>query len=223
MPNSCWVPRLLLWQGHLVRSDKNLATFSGHNLMCYVWFVLFGLVCFVLFVCFGFFVFCFVLFYFRKRRCLQNTLSCLISSQFLLSFISIHILQHRLMRPVKCWCMLPVFIDELDTEELLQPTLVLLLLCLFLFIVKLLPEVLLGMEGLFVNSFGVSLLDEICRGWGFNVLLLCQKYLNTSFKYSIVIGFFQLLCDFILIFFFTIPTSTICCFFFFLIHHKIPI
>lgn len=192
MPNSCWVPRLLLWQGHLVRSDKNLAAFSGQNLMCYVRLVLFGLVCF-LFVLFYLFVllwvFC-VLFYFRKRRYLQNTLSCLISSQFWLSFISIHILQHQLMRPVKCWCMLPVFIDELDTEELLQPTVVLLLLCLFLVIVKLLPEVLLGMEGLFVNSFGVSFLDEICRGWGFNVLLLCQKYLNTSFKCSIVIGFF---------------------------------
>lgn len=70
------------------------------------------------------------------------------------------------------------------------------------------------MEGLFVNSFGVSQLGEVCRGWGFSMLFLCQKYLDASFKCSIVLSFLQLLCDFIyLFFFFTTPAFTAECFF----------
>lgn len=64
---------------------------------------------------------------------------------------------------------------------------------------SLLPEVLLWTEGLFVNSFGVSQLGEVCRGWGFSVLFLCQIYLDASFKCSIVLGFLQLLYDFLII------------------------
>lgn len=44
--------------------------------------------------------------------------------------------------------------------------LVVLLLRVVLFTVSPLPQVLLWMEGLFVNSFGVSQLGEFRKGWG---------------------------------------------------------
>lgn len=118
----------------------------------------------------------------------------------------------------------PCSLMNLALKELLETAVVVLLLCIVLFIVSLLPEVLLWMEGLFVNSFGVSQLGEICRGWGFNVLLLCQKYLDAFFKCSIVLGFLQLLYDFfflnLILFYYPYFHYLLR---FFLINHVIPI
>lgn len=60
--------------------------------------------------------------------------------------------------------MLHITCEEL--KSCYKHKLVVLLLCVALFTVSLLPEVLLCMEGLFVNSFGVSQLGEFCKGWG---------------------------------------------------------
>lgn len=121
---------------------------------------------------------------------LQNNFSCLIFSLFQLFFL-LPVLQPQVVNQgnaAACYLW--------RTEELLQTSVVVLLLCVVLFIVSLLPEVLLWMKGLFVNSSGVSQLGEFCKGWGVQCVFAKNTWTYSSNFYCLrllaaaLMGFF---------------------------------
>lgn len=91
----------------------------------------------------------------------------------------------------ECWCILPMLIDELGmgtavTNCCCGPATMPSPVYCFNFVWSFVTD----------RGFVCEFLLEICRGWGLSVLFICQKYLDTSFKCSIVLGFLQLLYDF---------------------------
>lgn len=91
----------------------------------------------------------------------------------------------------ECWCVLPMLIDVLGMRTAVincgcGPATMRSPVYCFTFVWSCVTD----------RGFVCEFLLEICRGWGLSVLFICQKYLDTSFKCSIVLGFLQLLYDF---------------------------